>query len=206
MLEVFFDDDKPIMRALSVAADLLILNLLTAICMGTVIAAGAAVTALYHMTYQIVRKESGYIVRGYFASVKRNFVPGLLMGLLSAVCMLAVAFNLWGIRHFAGGSRLLIVLTMVAAIAAYTVFLYAFILLARYDNGIGKTLANAFLLSVGYFPRTVLMLFVHALWFGVLLRFGNILFPVALMFGLSLPAYMCAFVYDGIFQKLEDEK
>ena len=81
--------------------------------------------------------------------------------------------------------------------------LYAFALLSRYENGLWATLKNAAALAVGFFPRTLMMLvFTLGLWLlGIhFVRWGA---PVLLMFGFSLPAYMCALWLNGVFNKIE---
>jgi uncharacterized membrane protein YesL len=61
------------MKALTVAADLLILNLLTLVLSLPLITLGPAVTAMNDIVIHIVRGEEGYTVKPYFQSFKANF-------------------------------------------------------------------------------------------------------------------------------------
>ena len=92
-----------------------------------------------------------------------------------------------------------------AALIVGAIALYAFALQARYENPILTTLKNAASLSVAYFPRTLgLLVFPVGLWL-VCLNYFQIALPVLLMFGLSLPAYIGALLFDGVFKTLEHE-
>ena len=59
----FFDMDNPVMRTLSMLADIVILNLLTLFCSLPIITAGAAVTALNDACIRLVRMEDGELGR-----------------------------------------------------------------------------------------------------------------------------------------------
>ena len=81
--------------------------------------------------------------------------------------------------------------------------MYAFALLARYENTIFGTLKNAVSLAIGFFPRTLAMVvFTLAFWVAAI-RFYRFGIPVLLLFGLSLPCYICALLLKGVFDKLE---
>ena len=62
-----FDMENPLMRALAVVADLILLNFLTIIGMIPVVTAGASLTARNDVLQHIVRKEEGYIARSFWA-------------------------------------------------------------------------------------------------------------------------------------------
>ena len=181
MFKRFFDAGNPLMQGLAIAADLLFLNLLTLVCCLPVFTAGAALTALSDLAQQLVRGEETYVLRGYFRSFRSNFKKGCLLGLifLGAAALVwldyRVALAVMPVMRFAAAA--VGVLVLAAAI-------YAFALQARFENSLGGTLKNAL-----------------ALWI-IALRFINYALPVMLMFGLSLPAYVCAQLYKGVFEKL----
>ena len=196
----FFDMDNPVMSALGTAADLLILNLLTLLCCLPVVTAGAALTALNDLCIHLVRREEGSIVKGYFRSFRLNFKKGTLLGLLF---LLAAA--LLYVDYLAALTYIPVMNVGIVALGliVLALALYAFALLSRYENGLWATLKNAAALAVGFFPRTLMMLvFTVGLWLlGIhFVRWGA---PVLLMFGFSLPAYMCALWLNGVFNKIE---
>lgn len=196
-----FDMENPVMRALAAACDLLLLNLLTLLCCLPVLTAGAAITALNDMVIRMVRQEDEYIVRPYFRSFRDNLKQGTLLWLL---VLLAAA--LLGFDYLAALSYLPMLRVGILAISliVFAVVLYAFALLARYENSLRATLRNAAVLSVAYFPRTLGMLAATVLFWTLCLRFYQIGAPVLLLFGFALPAYFCALLLDGVFRKLDE--
>ena len=83
--------------------------------------------------------------------------------------------------------------------------MYAFALLARYENILRGTLKNAAVFSAMHFPRTLVMvLFAVGLWL-VCVRYYNYGTPILFLFGLSLPCYISALMLNGVFHKLDND-
>ncbi len=203
MLKNIFDMENPVMRAMGIAADLLILNALTVLCCLPVLTAGAAYTALNDVALRIVRGDDPYPVRTYFRSFRRNLKQGSALGM---IFLLAAAILIVDGQVAAASAPVLQVFTIAAAIVILAVAIYAFALLARYENTLWGTIKNAAALSVGFFPRTVGMLAVIIGFWFLSARFVQYLMPLILMFGLSLPCYVCALLYDHIFQVMERQR
>ena len=202
-LSSVFDMENPLMRALSVVADLILLNFLTILCMLPVITAGAAFTARNDVLQHIVRKEESYIVRSFFRSFKSNLKQGSIMGLLFMVPLGLLALEFLFIRSVpALHMTLLYAMLIFAGALVFACGIYAFHLLARYENTIGGTVKNALLLSLASFPRTLCMLASYALFWAAVLIFAMYLFPVILLFGATLPAYICALLIEPVFRRL----
>ena len=200
MLKRVFDADNPLMRALAIAADLLLLNLLALLCSLPALTLGAALSALCDQVQRIVRGDETYVVRGFFRAFRSNLLKGAALGLVFLACGVLVwldyrlALALVPAMRFAAAAVGILVLALA---------LYAFPLQARFENSLGGTLKNAATLAVAYFPRTAgMVVCTLALWL-IALRFFNYALPVLLMFGVSLPCYVCALLYRDIFEKLE---
>ena len=138
-MKKFFKSDSPVMKALTIAADLLILNLLTLVLSLPLITLGPAVTAMNDIVIHIVRGEEGYTVKPYFQSFKANFKKGALMSLI----VIASA----GILYADYLAALAFIPMMRAPIIAIGIIIlaiavYAFGLLARYENTLCGTLKN----------------------------------------------------------------
>ena len=204
MFKRFFDAENPLMRALAVAADLLLLNLLTLLCSLPVLTLGAALTALCRSVQSIVRDEDSYLFRDYFRTLRDNLLRGSAMGLLFLLAGALIWLDYRLAEVFIPPLRLTAAALGVIVLA---VALYAFPLQARYVNSFGGTLKNALTLTVAWFPRTVgMVVCTLALWL-IALHFFRYALPVLLMFGFSLPCYVCALLYNDIFNTLEkDEK
>lgn len=202
-MKKFFDMDSPIMSALSVAADLLVLNVLTFLCSLPVVTVGASLTALNAVCIRMIRGEGSSVIKEYFRSFRQNFKNGMLFGLF----LLVVTAVLWYDYRAAMTYAPLLRFGIAAiAILVLAVALYAFPLIARYEAPLRKTIQNAVLLTVGYFPRTLLMLmFTIGLWLAGF-TFVRVLAPVLGMFGFSLPCYVCCLLLGAVFQKLEENE
>jgi len=197
----FFDMNNPVMRTLSMTADIVVLNLLTLLCSLPILTAGAAITALHDACLRLVRGEDGELARDYFRAFRSNFKSAALFWLLVLAAAGIICLDYLAALAYVPQLRAAII---AVALIGLSVAFYAFGLLARYENSLGATLRNAARLAVGYFPRTLLML-VFALvfwlacvhWFG----FGSL---ILLLAGLSLPVYFNAVLLNGVFQKLEN--
>ncbi len=196
----FFDMDNPVMKTLSLAADLIVLNLLALVCALPVVTAGASLTALFDQCIRIVRMEEGAIVRGFLRAFRANFKKATLLWLLFLAAGLLLWLDLLAAEATIPAMRVGILALALIWLAALH---YAFGLLARYENSLRGTLKNAFMLMVACFPRTLgMLLFTVALWLlGV--TFYRVGAPLLLMFGLSLPCWFASYVLNGIFPRLE---
>lgn len=201
----FLNIDSPLMQGLTKVADLMLLNLLTILCCIPVITMGPALTALNYMTLKMVRNEDTYIVRGFFKSFKENFFQSLLIWLLFLVLGIVLVFDYLIIgsseASYAGVMQMLI---LVAGIIVICTLLYVFPVLAKFRNNIRVTLKNALLISLVQFPKTILMFIMYLIPLVIFLTSFQLI-PVVLFFGLSVPAWVSAKLYNKLFQKLEDK-
>lgn len=196
-----FDMDNPFWRALSVAADLLVLNLLTLLCSLPVITAGAAITAMNDGVIHLVRQEETYVVKPYFRAFASNFKKGTFLWLLLLLAAAFLYFDYLAAAAYIPAMRLPIAALAVIVLAFSH---YAFALLARYENTLIGTIKNAATLAVGYFPRTLCMVAVTVGMWILALRFIRVGAPLLLLFGASLPCYVCVLLMNAVFDKLED--
>ena len=192
--------DNPFWQGLSIIADMMILNLLTLLCCIPVLTMGAAFAAMNDIVIRISRQEEGSILRGYRKAFRRNLKKGCLLGILLLLAAGLLYFDylaaLVYIPVFRYGIAALAILVLAVAI-------YAFALLARYENSLAATIKNAAVLCVAYFPRTLgAVIFTLALWLlGIqFYRFGA---PMLFLFGFSLPCYVAILLLRPVFSRLE---
>ena len=187
-----FDMVNPLMRALAVVADLILLNFLTIIGMIPVVTAGASLTARNDVLQHIVRKEEGYIARSFFASYKSNLKQGSIMGMIFAVPAGLLILEYDVIRAIPElHMPIFYAMLLLAGGIVLACGIYAFHLLARFENTIVGTIKNALMLSFGYLPRTVGMIAAYVGFWAVVIAFYMYLFPVIILFATTLPAYIC---------------
>ena len=191
------------MSGLAVAADLLILNLLTVVCSLPIVTIGASITSMNAVCIRLVRGESNSVLSEFFRSFRSNFKKGTLLGLLLLAVSALLYFDYLAAQNYV--PAFLIGITAIA-ILFLAVFEISFAMLARYENTLLLTLKNSALLAVAYFPRTLLMLmFSIGFWLACVVFF-RIMGYVLFMFGLSLPCYVSCMLLREIFNKLEEKQ
>ena len=200
-----FDMDSPVMRVLNRVGDLLILNVLMIVCCIPVITAGAAFTAMHYVLLKIVRGEEGYLIRGFFKSFRSNFRQATLIWLLMLLVVAVYVGDFW-IFNYSGlvFPKPLIIAVAAVAFVLLMIAVYVFPLQARFENSVKNTLKNAMLLAFANLPRTILMMACYILPL-VLGYFSTYALLFVIMLGISAPAYAAAWIYSGIFKKLEPE-
>lgn len=198
----FFELDSPLMRIMNRIADLMILNLLAAVCCIPIITAGASFTALHYMSLKLARNEECYIVRGFFKSFRRNFRQATIIWLIFLLVIAVFAADFYIISQMESFSTAVSALITVVAILVLFTGTFVFPVLAKFDNSVFYTIKNAFVISVLQFPKTILMLILNCLpW--ILFVFVVHMIPLCILFGFSVPAYASAFLYNKFFKKLE---
>lgn len=202
----FFSLDSPLMQALGKVADLMWLNVLTLICCLPIVTIGASLTAMNYMALKIVRNEECYITRGFFKSFRENFKQATLIWLILLVMIVILAADfmiMYGNADSGFGRVVWGVIAAASLMVAFTM-MFVFPVLAKFENTVFKTLKNSFMMSLMKFPRTIVMLVVYAippvLFFTVVSAM-----PLCLLFGLSVPAWISAKLYNKFFKRLEDQ-
>lgn len=199
----FFSLDSPLMRFLNRMADLIWLNILTAICCIPIFTIGAALTSMHYVLLKLVRDEEGYLTKSYFHSFKQNFKQATGIWMMFFVALLVFIGDLYILSHNEFPKALSIVIYAIIAFVA-VVFVMVFPVLSRFDNSVKNTIRNSLLMGIANLPKTLAMLVLYIIpW--VLGYFFYQVIPFVIMFGISLPAYISAKMYSGVFKKYEPE-
>ncbi len=202
MNNLFQPNSWPI-RFLTRVCDLIILNVLTLIFCATVVCSGAAITALYSVTLRMMRKEDGFIVKGFFRAFRSNFIPSV-----PATILLFVDVLLFAVLYHALYAEVLVfspnifVLLSIAAVFLTVLLSYLFPLLARYDNTFLRQLGNAGRLALANLPVSCLLLAVNLLPLLVSLFFPAVCGGMVGFMGLigaAAGAYVNSFYLNRIF-------
>ncbi len=199
-----FRYDSGIMSFLGKVADILILNLLTLLCCIPIVTIGASITAAHYTALKMHRDTDNYVVRNFFRSFKANLLQGILIWILWIV---VVALSVFAYLFYPEGGistvLKIIMCSMLIFIAMTTMWLFP--MQARFSNSIRITIRNAFMFSCRYILRTLGMLVVTATGAALWIFLGAELYWIPLLFGISLPIYLCAMMYSKVFEKLEDQ-
>ena len=187
------DSDSPVILFLTRVFDLMLLNLLALLCAVPVLSAGAALTALYDCLLRMARQEEQAVLRTFFRSFQSNFRRGTalfwILVPLSAVLVVAI---LWA-SVLPGFCQIVVTaVLLVLLLSDLALFLYAFPLLARYENTLPAVIHNALAIAVTNLPQTAGMLAILFLFaFGAFTLPIEVSAPFGALFGVSFPLYLC---------------
>lgn len=159
-----FHPNSWLIRFLTRACDLLLLNVLLLLSCMTIVCSGAAVTALYVMTLRMMRGETGPVVKGFLRALRDNFIPSVPATILLFADVLLIAVVRYALyADFLVFSPLIFVLLSIAAVFLTSLLSYLFPLLARFDNTFLRQLGNAGRLALANLPVTCLLITVNLL-------------------------------------------
>ncbi len=108
-----FNPESPFFQFMNTLASFIGLNVLFLITCLPVITIGPALAALYTVTMQEARKESGYVFTTYLKAFKNNFRQGVAAFLIFLVLALVFLYNVffWGEWNTALGNTILFLMT-----------------------------------------------------------------------------------------------
>ena len=206
-MDKIFNSENPVMRFLSRLVDLVIVNVITLLYCLPVITVGGALTAMNYVLLHLHRGDETYIIRMFRKSFRENFRQGIPEGLMVLAAAGITAVDLWALH----GSRsraatLMMIVITIIAVMLFVTFVYMFALQSRYENTIAGTVLNAVRLAIANLPRSAGMAAIWLIWILILVYLYKAASLFFLIFGLSLPGYLCVMLYDKIFEDLESEE
>ena len=205
-MDRFFDANNPVMKFLSRLVDMAVLNLMTIAFMIPVVTAGASITAMNNVLIHLVRKDETYVWKMFLTSFKQNLKQGIGLGILFTAIFAVAGLELMMLHSIdAKSSTMFMIIITVISLCVFAVGIYTFALLSRFENTVRGTLVNAVSLALGHIPRTLGMLAVWAAWAALLWLLHGI-YLLVLLYGLTIPGYLCAMIYDPIFRQLESNE
>ncbi|SEW30233.1 Uncharacterized membrane protein YesL [Ruminococcaceae bacterium KH2T8] len=197
-MEDFFKANSPAMRFLTAIFNLIAVNIMFIISSLPVITAGAALTGLIKIVYEILEGEEVFLIRDFTRAYISNFKKATLFWLPYILLWAFLGYDIFLVWNKLEGTSFwmmippILILLIISCIAVY-----AFPLISLFKDTFKNTLKNALFLAIGNLPTTVMILVIHALIIGVLLRvdsFSVILGSLMLFIGISVTALV-----DSIF-------
>lgn len=198
----FFSPDSKFTQAMSRVADLVILNVLFLVSCIPLVTVGAASTALYTVCFRIGTDREQGVFLSYFRAFRENFKQGTILWLIFVVFLGAGIVNVFLFYSMEGPLHYLSLLMTAILIFGILMYSYAFPLISQFSNATLPTLKNAFCLSLGYLPRSlviaVLNVFPLALALVDLYLFVQVGFIWAFVY-FSAAAYINALLLKKVF-------
>ncbi len=189
--------------------NLMVLNVLWVLCSIPVVTAGASATALNYTCIKLRRDEGSSIIRMFFHSFAQNIRQALILntGMLAVLiifsaCLIQVLGRMMAGSVPDGFLAVLLVTLLFLWVLLYT---YIFMVLARFDNSIGRTLTNAVYLilhdkgkALKVFATELFLLFTLPYCFWTYLPYA---FPLVIFFGMPFTAYTLAKIFNELFEE-----
>ena len=153
----FFSVDSPLYKFMNRLMDIFELNCMWLLCSLPIVTMGAATTAAYTITLKMVNDEEGYIAGPFWKEFKANLKKGSILGVIAMLACYAVYLD-FQLYHAAKQHNMMFLI--VGVIGIYLIFMhmvYAFPLLARYENSIINTMRNSYSIAAKFLGRTVFL-------------------------------------------------
>lgn len=157
-----FSIDGPLYNFFSRLLDMIKLNMLWFLFSLPVVTIGASTAAAFSITLKMVDEREGYIAKQFWNAFKANLKQGIPAGLLNLFFVYALYLDFQLFHAVEGNPIYFLILGIVGSVMCFGYFIYAYALMARYDNTLLKTLKNSMDISVKYFGRTVMIAVVVA--------------------------------------------
>lgn len=198
--------DNPFFQWMGQLGDFMLLNVIFLICCIPVFTIGAAMTAMYRVSFQMREKGVAYIVRTFLKYFKQEFKQstGIWLILLVSGAILLTDLLYTGKMH---GQTIWLVLGIgagVLTVAWAFIFCYAFPLLSRFQNSTKQTLWNALLMAIRHIPYTLAIFAINSIPIICILLGSVPMFfavPIYLAFGFSVSAYCNSFFFERVFKQ-----
>ena len=182
---------------LRVLCDLMILNVLWAVCSLPVVTVGPATSALCSVMLKLARGEPVATVRTFFGAMKENLRQSLPLGLIG-LAGLAVAVVDWMFTVEQEGyiRTLYFIVGIIVSAIVLAYWAWAFALNAGFENSLGGTIKNALSLAFVEPGKTLLIWIAFAVPVLGLLFLPEIAVIYIgwayILFAVSAPAYLAA--------------
>ena len=190
----FFSVDSPFYRFISKFFDVLKLNFMWLLCSLPIVTIGASTAAAMSVALKMVDDEEGYVCRSFIKAWKENWKQGMVLGIISVVAAYAIYLDFQLFEAVEGNPIIFVIMCLI----------YAYPLIARYENTLVRTIQNSFRIGRKYFGRTVMLVFLLVVEY-VLFNFNEMMLFFGIAIGPAVMIYTIAGVSKRIFQEIEKE-
>ena len=204
-----FHYDNPLVQLLTALADVILTNLLCILCCLPVVTAGASIAATYKVMLNLSQDTGGGIWNTFFTAFRENFKQATAVWLVTVLVTASLVCDYLLVQLYFQGSlhTALLIVVPVLAFLVMAVLAYLYPLIIRYQNTLREHLHNAMILCIYKFPKTILMVVLHALPFALAL-----LLPTAFLYtllfwvlmGFAVIPLADVILLKPVFKELED--
>lgn len=165
----FFSVDSPLYRFITTFWEIVKLNFFWLLFSLPIVTIGASTTAAFSVGLKMSENHEGYIFKTFWEAFKANWKKAVPVGLLNLLIAYAVYLDFEIFEKVEGNPFICLVMGILAAVICVTGFIYAYPLLARYENSIAGTIKNSFEIYTRYIGRSIALTVIVALELAVML-------------------------------------
>ena len=140
----------------------------------------------------MVRREPVFMWSDFWYSVKRNLKQGILFGMLDAILIGVLAFDLVYFYKLLGAgftTDLMFFVVLFISVIYFFMRFYIYIIMVTFDLSIKKILKNSLIFAVLGFKRNIMALLGIAVMIAINVVLLLLLIPMNMMFPLILPIF-----------------
>lgn len=140
----------------------------------------------------MVRREPVFMWSDFWYSVKRNLKQGILFGMLDAILIGVLAFDLVYFYKLLGAgftTDLMFFVVLFISVIYFFMRFYIYIIMVTFDLSIKKILKNSLIFAVLGFKRNIMALLGIAAMIAINVVLLLLLIPMNMMFPLILPIF-----------------
>ncbi len=218
MFRDFFSMDSPFVRFMAKIADFMILNLLFIISSLPIVTMGASITAMYDVLTRMDTKREVPAAYGFLKAFNSNFKKSTKLWLIVLAGVAFLGFDIYlMIAKVPAKLTAQVTLIIIFAVMLFVWIMvagYAFVLQARMENPLGRTIKMSFALTlVHMIPNSIFTGIINLVPIVMLLMFTQLflaIFPVWIFGGIPCLCYVNSKIYMKILKKyvpeLDDDK
>ncbi len=202
---LLFAQDGSINRIMSMAADLVILNILTILFSVPILTAGTSVTACYRCVFKLREHKESYIWKDFFRSFKENFRQATVLWLMDLLVILMMYENMNIAESLVSFGDVLQILSMAVCLLLLLTASIKYPMQALYVNPLKQTIIGAVQLALGNPLQTLAVGMVNGIIVYLLTHF-TAAWGVFFLLGISGSAWINSFALKAVFRQISIEE
>lgn len=200
----FISIESGLYRGMNRILEFLKISLLWLICSLPIVTMGAATVAAYTITLKMVKEEEGYIAGPFFKAFRENLLQGSVLGIFTMIAAYAIYLDFQLFEAVENNPILFLMAGIIGIFLLGMGTVFAFPLLARYQNTVPKTMRNSYRISTKYFLRTLLLFFVLFVE-AVVFLWNEVTIVIAILLGPASIIYTISAFANIFFREIEKE-
>lgn len=207
-MDKIFGQESFLTNFLTTIADLMILNFMWLIGCIPIITIGASTTAVYYCVEKYRENGGVPVVKTFWKAYRSNFKKATVLFCVLLVVLGVIAVDVLVLYQTKIEIHTVVLVIMgVIALLVVIAMGYVFPLQARFENTIGRTIKNAWLMALLHLPKSILVAILNLLPVLLWLFVPNFLYQclgLLLFIGGSGIAYINNIILQSVFKRYYD--